>query len=374
MSDMLPKLLTEVLNPENDYCAIVVDKPEDTKKIVAQHNLSEELIYPLYDLKECISKLQFDYLLFLSDQRSACSSLKNQFRNYGLPKEKVIDVICVNSDLHFRMKRAMQYYKEHSAEFEMFATGLCYAEIGLDVNQFKRKLFNFGRGSQDLYYDYQMAKFVTAQGGRGKYALINLAPYSFHYDLSKSYYASRYIFQYFLAFNDLNNYWVSVEDYQKFFSKKYLNNQLDFSDFDLNNMYFDNKRFTCGQTIHSRLNARTRTDVWKNREFFKTRTENIKILDDYLTLCEKNNITPIMFIAPATECYKKYFNKKMLNEFYYLVNQALKKHPSTKFFDGWKIQVFSDCFTDADHINLQGAAKFSKILNDFIEGLEANKN
>ena len=43
------------------------------------------------------------------------------------------------------------------------------------------------------------------------------------------------------------------------------------------------------------------------------------------------------------------------------------------FVDGWKLSGFSDDdFYDVSHMNIQGSAKFSAILNDFIEQLENN--
>ena len=73
----------------------------------------------------------------------------------------------------------------------------------------------------------------------------------------------------------------------------------------------------------------------------------------------------------VSEGYIKHFSKQKIDEFYYLVCEAQKKHLSTVFIDGWKIQVFSDeDFGDVDHLNFQGAAKFSTILNNIIENIE----
>ncbi|MBO4779899.1 MAG: hypothetical protein J5497_04600, partial [Selenomonadaceae bacterium] len=104
----------------------------------------------------------------------------------------------------------------------------------------------------------------------------------------------------------------------------------------------------------------------------ETRDENIKILDDYLTLCEENNICPVMFRVPTTEKYMKNYNTQLNEEFLALVEQALIKHLSARFFDGWKLQDFTyDDFYDHSHLNFRGAAKFSSYFNDFIEKLEA---
>ena len=196
-----------------------------------------------------------------------------------------------------------------------------------------------------------------------------------HYDISEAYAESRYIFQYAHAFRDLHNYRVPIEDYLALFSKEYLSFQMDLDDFDVYDVYDNKKNVDCTMTVHQYFNLRSRADVWKDKYFAETRNANIKILDDYLTLCEENNIRPIMFIMPVTECYRKYFNRKMLDEFYHFIRQAIKKHPGAVFFDGWQTQEnFDEYFINSDHINLKGSKKFTSILNDFIEELEASES
>ncbi len=117
------------------------------------------------------------------------------------------------------------------------------------------------------------------------------------------------------------------------------------------------------------------TNTWAKKFYPKTRDENIKILDDYLTLCEENNIRPIMFRVIVSEKYMKNFNPQLLDEFNLLVEQACQKHPSARFFDGWKLQGFTyDDFFDHAHMNNYGAAKFSAHFNDFIEQLETKEH
>lgn len=199
--------------------------------------------------------------------------------------------------------------------------------------------------------------------------MICLAPYSLHYDESKTISQNCRILQYVIALNDVHNFWLPIEKYKSLLRDDYLNFKLPLE----NEM---NSVTPLSTEVHhislaGRLAARERIDVWKDRYFPETLKENVKILDDYLTLCEENNVRPIIFTAPMTYGYMKYFNKKKLDEFHYIIADALKKHSAAVFFDGWRLPIFSDeNFWDVDHMNIQGAAKFSMILNDFIEKLE----
>lgn len=378
VSDLLAPTFQICLNLENDYCAIVVDDVQAAKKILVPHGCPEEKIFPFYDLKECVENFYFDVLLFVADGRLFWGDLPKDFLKYGVPQNKIVhmDLTSMNVENAFLMEHALRYFREHSGEFEMFSTGISYIEKCMDAKKFKRPLFNLGRGSQDLYFDCQIAKFVlsdTGGGGAIKYALIGLAPYSFHYDESKTYTYRYRLLQYAIAFSDIHNFWLPIDEYKNLLRKSFFNCRLEIEDknFDTNNVFF--AKFERKTELFSRLNVREGAESWNDKNYPETREENIKILDDYLTLCEENNVTPIIFLPPMTEGYMKYFSRQKLDEFYYLVGTAIKKHPGTKFFDGWQLPGFTDDdFYDSSHLNLQGAAKFSAMFNEFIEGLEKN--
>ena len=191
--------------------------------------------------------------------------------------------------------------------------------------------------------------------------------YTFHYDLSKAFGVISQLFSYYIAFKDLHNFWLSEEKIPSIFKKEFLSFRLPAQVADINNVYGE-KTALRFMGWEQRIHAYNVIDSWANKNYPETRNENVKILDEYLTLCEKNNVRPIMFLPPMTDVYKKYFNKKIFDEFYYLVREAQKKHPTAAFLDGWKLQGFYDRdFYDAAHLNIQGAAKFSTILNDAIE-------
>ncbi len=374
LSGLLPAALGNVLNPKNEYCAIVVDEPEPARELFNKVGLPESLIHPLYELKECIEDFHYDCLFCISS-REIVWEIHKKFKKYNLPQNKFVHY-CLTDGINngFIFERVLRYYKEHAADFDMFATGISYIAVGLDATQFTRKLFNFGRSSQDLYYDYQIAKFVLSKtgGGRGKirYALIGLAPYSFHYDQSKSYSLAWRLPHYFIAMNDLHNFWMSEDKYRGLFSQEYLSFKIPLENFDPNNANLEKSPFHLISLQH-RVDARDRIDVWKDKSFPETCKENIKILDDYLTLCEKNKVMAVMFLPPMTEGYVKHFSRQKLDEFHYLIREARKKHSTAVFFDGWKLEGFSDKdFYDVDHLNIQGAAKFSAIFNNVIEQLE----
>ena len=189
-----------------------------------------------------------------------------------------------------------------------------------------------------------------------------------YYDESKTFAERFFLLKYAIAFNDIHNFWLPVEKYRSLFREEYLNSHLPIDDIEMDSIMVIGDYSKQFMKWENRVEERKRIDVWKDRNFPDTRAENLKILDDYLTLCEENNVVPIIFLPPMPEGYKKHFSRQKLDEYFSVIQHAISKHPTTKFFDGWQLQEITDAdFLDIIHLNCQGAEKFAVALNDFIE-------
>lgn len=154
------------LNPKLDYCAIVTKSVKPAKKILEQVGLSKDLLRPLTDLKACVEGLNYDYVL-CAEGKFYKGKIINEVRKYDVPRDKMFNLCKLSSLSNFKIKQVLSYYREHRQDFEMFATGISYVAHALDVTKFKRRLFKLAKPSQDLYYDFQIAKFVISCGGGG---------------------------------------------------------------------------------------------------------------------------------------------------------------------------------------------------------------
>jgi hypothetical protein len=354
-----------VLSPEFEYCAAVVDNVEPAKKILATIGLSEVPVYPMNELKACSENVKYDYAICVQD--GFYDAVIMNLLRCGFPTKKVVSFAALPSVGNFQTERPLRHYQEHCQEFEIFATGTSYTETAIDINKFKRKAINLATSSQDIYYNFQIAKSVILyNGGKNgiRYALIGLAPYSFHFDLSNAFTLKCRLLPYFIAFNDLHNSPVPADVYKKFLREDWVTKK-----FPVDNIYINGVKSQ--RVMVDPLANNDGIRPWTGKYYPETLKENTKILDDYLTLCEENNVRPVIFMAPLTEKYIANFNKQLLEEFYSLIEQARQKHSSAVFVDGYKWGgVTYEDFYDHQHVNLHGAAKFSAYLNDFIEGLE----
>lgn len=103
--------------------------------------------------------------------------------------------------------------------------------------------------------------------------------------------------------------------------------------------------------------------IEKYRSLLREEYLSFRISDETLNVQNFNSLV----LTPMTEGYVKYFNRKMLDEFYFLARELMKKHSMTIFIDGWKFKGFVNSdFRDTAHLNRNGALKFSALLNDVI--------
>ena len=169
---------------------------------------------------------------------------------------------------------------------------------------------------------------------------------------------------YLIAFNDIHNLPTPFEFYRNLLREDWLTQKPSIEKVNLNGV-------KSKKVIANPLESNKGFTNWDKKYYPTTRDEYIKLLDDYLTLCEENNVRPIMFTARNSDKFIAQFNKQMLEEFYSFVEEALKKHPDARFVDGWKWNgVTYEDFYDHGHMNFKGAAKFSAWLNEYIEQLE----
>ena len=179
------------------------------------------------------------------------------------------------------------------------------------------------------------------------------------------------LLQYFLYFRDLHNFHMSIEQYASLFRKEFLDGgYIRPTPINLNNVYLGKPANRINSD--SRLATRKIAETWLTKHYPKTVEENKQIFDDYLSLCEENEIKPIVFTPPQTRGAMEAYPKKLLDEFHTIRREIMSRHPTAVFFDGWQVQGFVDDvdFCDSIHLNTTGAVKFSRLFNQFIMQFE----
>lgn len=322
--------------------------------------------------KEEMQNIYFDYIILCEDLTSDNNLNLNSTINFGA-------YMRLNFDYNF-YKKYCDLVRNNKV-FDGIITGLSYAEVGINTKYFNKNFFNFAVSSQDIFYDYEMAKYILNVYGMKnslKYAIISLAYYSFDYDMSKSSKGIRTNIYYPFVKN-MHNYTrqaIAIKQNEMFFNntKNILQKDFYLKIYDLLKEETEKYLYEiCDNKFNHKIcNSKEIEDTiieikqTFNKNYPGTQKENINILEDYLNLLIQNNIKPIIVICPESEFSRKYIDNKMEVKFLNII-KFLKQKYNFLLLNYFNDNGFNEeDFYDGVHLNHCGARKFTKILNNDI--------
>lgn len=305
-----------------------------------------------------INTNNYDYIIIDTGSNLESEEVRKNIINLEVPKDKIIvweNIILGLSNIEGFNFKLTKYMSEKN--YETIITGLSYAESGIDTNYLRSPSFNFALSGQDIYYDYKVLKYVIENGNNSlKHVIVNLAYYSFGYDLSKS--NNKYRVQrYYDAFKDThNNYNI---DEVKLLSTLYSKCE--------NSSEYEKFCKTLFSTIVDKNTYGTVLDEIKkqsNMMYTETIKENITIFENILEMLNNNRIKLTIIILPVTKYYQNAYDYKQKDIFYHILNNFKNKY-KFEVMDYFQNNDFEDDeFYDFSHLNLKGAKKFTELLDE----------
>jgi len=309
-----------------------------------------------------IQRIQYDYIVLTDALEEDNNKAYDFLINLGIDRNKIFSILKLNIQI------PLEGFNYRLSEFitknriELIVTGLSYAEVGINTKFLDKESINFALSSQDLYYDYKILEYILACSSvkdHIKYVLINMAYYSFDFDLSRTFERAR-VHRYYPFIKDTHNYkdhilirllnrkhntqW-SCEEYINIFNLK-------------QNMVADEKCYDKGRKYaiyHSKM------------DHAEIRKENLLIFDNTLKLLREKNIKPIIIIFPTSEYYYKHYDKKKINEFYKNI-KPFKDQYQFLFLDYFDSQLFTmNDFWDDSHLNYSGSKKLTELIQNEID-------
>ena len=110
--------------------------------------------------------------------------------------------------------------------------------------------------------------------------------------------------------------------------------------------------------------AKRHTSKIKNDTYV---TENKNYLEDIIHKCQNKKIKTILLTTPTYISYRKHLDPAQLNSMRRYCDSLVSINENLIYFDMLEDKRFSeDDFYDADHLNECGAAKLTKILDEYI--------
>jgi hypothetical protein len=350
-----------MLSSDFDIRVILTNKDEKTMKFLDKYNYKEKAI-SIVELPEIINTLYYDYIIL----SMYSPTVVRQLHDLGVNRGKIIDLTSILIGSMSKMHWLLDYARKNT-EYDTLVTGLSYAYYGLDISAFSRPVINMASDSQDLYTGKCIAdRILSSRGEQIKKVVINVAPYSFHFDCSKSNESFRSV-GYGFIFPEGLHHVLTVKEFHEIFRENF---RIEFKNvhYDLNDIM--ERKINRVETINSErlIIARERAESWNKKRFPETVKENIAILKEYIQLCNRSGAEVYLLILPVSSIYQRYFSVQLMDEFYCILNDIIDNNV-IKVIDLFSSSLFDDDdFFDVDHMNNHGAKKSSKILDKILFG------
>lgn len=351
----------DVLYKLNDKCNIVCYL-DNNKAMWGKFN-GIEVKSPI-----AVKDLEYDFIIIASQFND---EIYEQLISLEVDRKKILQYYKVIDGEYNYIKDTFEKFLSNDKQYEIFATGISYCNLGLNESMLDRPCFKFAFGSQDIYYDYNIIKFIfdnyKFKCQKLKYCIIGLSYYSFQYDMSLSSIKSKVSLYYEVLGLLHNNLDISGISNDYFYSRNIADKIFRINE--------SGKYVNKYDIIKSVPNYKTKEELGKiqaerdcNKNYPQTVEENKIIFKDYMNLLKENNIKPIIIIFPTTEYYYNFFSSRIENEFKRIMLQMSEE------FDFEYLDLFRDNnfdnekdFGDVSHLNNHGAQKIAKILNNFIK-------
>lgn len=284
------------------------------------------------------------------------------------------------------LKTMLEKARTTTAPGSTLITGSSHALNGIHEAAWKSAV-NCSMHSQDIYYDFQCARYVlssTKSNHFFKRCLIVLGYYIAYQDLSRSKATRESVVAniYYPIFHDAHNWdeptlndpWAPFGDVPKqikevcerAIAEKILESGTYYTDYRPRGTYFDlNGRSWSQVPERERIElgayrAKEHNRLFQHRESLE---ENKAILQEFVRFLYSYDVVPIVVIPPFTEGYRQNVLKEMKEGVLELLDSVPEDVHYVDFNEARGIFESAD-FMDTDHLSAIGSEKMSSILVD----------
>jgi len=270
------------------------------------------------------------------------------------------------------------YFNKKADKIEVLVVGSSHSNFGINPKYFGREAFNISNTSQGLYQDYKVLSKYLPKCKVVKMVIIPISYFSLQSELSFSPEAWRCAYYYFYLGVKADPSWSMFDsrNYSALFLWdgprgviKGIRN--------INEVNINEYGYQFPLKIKSSIDEIINDNTGRNRVNYNEKTMkdnlvgyNVLLLNRIAEELKERNIK-IMFITPPVyKTYYSHISKERYNIMIKSVEDVVNKH-SDKYYNYFYDDRFElNDFADNDHLNEEGAKKFSIILKN--EVIEAN--
>lgn len=347
-----------------------------------------------YKPKELL-KIEFDVIVIAIETFVDCVDVEENLVSMGIKSKKIVPFYRFIKYTNILMKSSsfVDELLRQSLSVDGMIFGLSYGANAINPKYLKNKFYNFCRGSQDLYYTLLQIKYIKHKYKEKihnlKYIILDMYTYTyFNYDVSLSKNALTFIYNNGFerdTHNLSNNKNYSLkhfkkvcknldkyeyEIFNKIINSKYISR--DKNGYHLKSKYFNNvleeeeiKRYDIAPMGY--------TNIQKNI-YTNTEKENIKILDEIINevLDINSEVKIYLVLIPRYKIKEDKIKsvESIWKDRFYNILENLKLKYNFEVLDFKEYEEISSVrgyYLDLEHLNYNGATRFTKLLSNKIE-------
>ncbi len=242
----------------------------------------------------------------------------------------------------------------------------------LNPDYLQEKTFTLINRTQDLYYDLQLLNYYIDRMPRLKLVILPISYFSIEYQMDRSIAWSQAPY-YFHVWGIPPQHWGSIINLRYFsLTANYgwetvvrlIGNGFhdrEWENMKTNGWWLPENRVLDDTLLESELGYARVLSHQKLMSPMST-AENIIVLEKIISICQKRDIKVLLLTTPAHHTYYDYMNPVLWNEVQNSISLMVKKY-DVYYKNYLKDPRFSNLdFSDNDHLNNQGAMKFTLIL------------
>lgn len=279
----------------------------------------------------------------------------------------VIEIILDNIKSVYTVKN--EQLMKNKDKIQLLILGNSHTNDGINPSFFRIPAFNFGNVSQSLPYDKLLLLKYLPELKNLKYVVfcVDYPSLYWGYEPERDYFYYKYY-----GFNRYNmNYYKERVSEFFFVYTPYIACKLIFDDFfNTNKFQLVNGWQAMSITDYGNFNKSAAIDRLANFNQImancKEHNTICKEFDDLLAMLIKKGIKPIIVSPPIHHLIRDMYNKNILNINKKYIEYIINKY-NIQYFNSMNDSTFTtQDFYNLDHLNTDGAAKYSRMLDSLI--------
>lgn len=277
-------------------------------------------------------------------------------------------------------KNNSTYFNESKNEIELIALGSSQMDGAINPEFLDKPAICLASSSQHHKLDFTILKQLQPKTNKLKYVVLELS--NSHLELphnSKNFWKNSVYLKYFNVnaferttyFKDELIYISNPDLYSRLLNTYYLKKNYDTT---LNKYGFDTHSFQGEFPLNNFneeiiLNLKTSPNQQENKEVFMNNTTYFFSMLEYL---KQNDLRVIICTLPLYKTYVNNLNKNIVSRRDSVISEIKKLYPEVIFIEAERdtINFKITDFNNANHLNPDGAKKFTLLLNEIVNRLD----